>query len=1143
MKTVRILAGIAALSMICFLVLCTIKDDNGSLAVTGPTTGPGTSALVPFIILIPDSQYVGLGETLSIAITVLTDSTHMIPLTDARVLCASSSGWISAESLFTDSRGRAVLKMMDSAKAVVTLTVVCGLTEAQLSIQVTNTPTTIQRRMTITPTEPVLKADGKDNTTIDVMLKDANNNPITGQCVQFISSAGLIVGSSTGCSGSGQSATNSQGVAEAVLTSANVNDTAYVTAYLVSDRTQTAQTKVIFKGVAILLQADSTNLKPGSQTTITAYLVNGSNVPIPYSPIFFQLGKGTGSNLTFVSRDTVTGPQGNAQCVVKGNTTGTDSVSVLSAGASSSIRINVTDLSLVVSLDDKVLQANTSVFTTLHVLFTGGNGAPLANKSVQVQRSFKQAGGADTTDYILTKTDSSGKCAVTIFALPYECTMTLQVTAFNTTTDLASATTSLTFMSTRTMVINAIPTVIQADGTSQSTVTVQVKNATNNPMVGDSILFTTNAGMVTALAVTDNNGRAIALLTSDRRNTTATVTATLAKDQTKFVTVQVVFSGVQLTASANPTSINANGKDSSTISITLVDAAKNPIVGEPINFSKQQDSTFIYKPDSVTDNRGEAYCKVYGRGSGTDSIQIVSAGASQKVAITYSSNYLAVDTTALQPCIANGKDSTALFVAYLLGDKTTPVQNATIAVSVSMGSFNNDTIFAKQFTLVPANNGRITFWVKNPGFAGTATVSAYAKTSAEVTTASFQLYFTASLTRKIVLIGTPAVISTNGGKAQLTAVAYDSLNNRVQNERISFNMISGPGGGENLNPPTVITASDGSAISYLIAGTAQSVFHGVGIVASNASGVKSDTVLFTIAGPPYTVSLGINLLKGVDYQDGTFGLPCAAIVTDINGNPVADGTVVTFSLQASGFVYKKLVPNWVEQVSQGAFACNPYIDTISCILPFLDFTNSCSGNLATPRGEDLADNCNYDPGPAYEDINHDGIREFNRHGTPVEEVHICSNGSVKFADINGDGVWDPIEPLTDPVYQSNYTVLKNDSAYVKLYYKQPISSSDSALLRVLDAMDSAYANGAHFIKALGSYDFWWQYQPYPQPDPAVSIARTVQTQNGKAANVIIYGQSNANKVQVTVWAECQGVSPQYPVVQLLPIISDTGIVK
>lgn len=51
--------------------------------------------------------------------------------------------------------------------------------------------------------------------------------------------------------------------------------------------------------------------------------------------------------------------------------------------------------------------------------------------------------------------------------------------------------------------------------------------------MGDKISFTTTAGMITAVAETDDDGKAVAYLTSDRRNIIAKVTATLQSDPGK----------------------------------------------------------------------------------------------------------------------------------------------------------------------------------------------------------------------------------------------------------------------------------------------------------------------------------------------------------------------------------------------------------------------------------------------------------------------------------------------------------------------------------------------------------------------------------------------------------------------------------
>ena len=1130
------------------LLVCTIKNDNGSLAVTGPaTTTPVKPSAPPVIIVTLDSSYIGIGDTLTIAIKVMKDSTLTKALSNAPVLCVASAGWLSKDSLRSDTNGRAVVLFSSGAKSQVTLLVSCYGTIQTVHFDVTNAPDKIQKSMSIIPVSAVLKADGKDNTIIKVTIRNENNNPIAGECVQFITTAGTIAGVSKGCKDAGQSGTDSGGVAQAILTSENQNDTAYITALLASDRTKNVETKVVFKGVTIKLAVDSTNLKVNGHALISATVLNASNEPVPYASIFFTLGKDSLSNLAFLSKDSLTGADGTALAVVQGNRTGSDSIRVAAAGALSSTRITVTDLVLQLSLSDRVLQARATDSTSLHILLLDKNNNGIA-KDIKLREYFKKRDGTDTSTVLLTKTSSEGKSDITLYALPYEGDMRIEAVAFDNTGDLASAVTTLSFITTRTMTVYATPTVIQADGTSKSAITVQIKNKDNNPIVGDAIKFVSDAGWINDIDTTDESGKAIATLTSDRRNTIATVTATLVKDPTKFVTVSVEFSGVNLSAAANPPTINSSGKDTSLITVSLLDAAKNPIVGEKLNFHPgHPDVTHLTNADSITNNRGEARCEVYGTGVGSDTISIKAAGAVTSAIISYSSNYLAIDTPSWQPCYANGKDSTRIRVIYREGDRITPIPSATIDVSVTIGNLTSAPVFTREFAMTAADNGIVYFYMKNPNFANTATITASAKTSLERTSATFQLYFKASKIKRIELSGSPEVLSVNNGtnanKAKITGVAYDSMDNRVQGELVAFNLIHGPGGGEYLDPPTVTTGIDGSVTTYLVSGTTPSKFRDVWVVAGDLSAIKSDTVQFTIAGPPYKVSIGYNILDGHDFKDGTFGLPCAAIVTDINGNPVADGTEVTFSIKPSGFVYKYLTGRKEESVSLGAFACNAVLDSATAILNFEDFNNNFrldpgedrNNDGFANRGADINGDGSYNPGPLYKDINIDGRREFDWR-QPVEPVFLCSNGKLIYADFNNNGLWDPIEPLSDPEYVNAYRILQLDSAYNKLTNNNPVSSSDSALLQILAIKDSIYTNNPGYCKQLGCYDFSWNAQSYAQPDPGVSIERTIQTVSGKAVNEVLYGQSNATRVEIMIWAESQGVKNEYAAQLVLPII-------
>jgi hypothetical protein len=1117
-KKIKIILSTLSLVIICALLLCTIKNDNGDLALTGPQTNTNKTnkpSVPPTLLAILDSSYVGIGETLGITVWVRMYDT--LPLNNAPVTYLASSGWLSNDTVRTNADGRAVVRYSSSKKSQVTMLVGCYGMYDTVYFDVTDAPDKIQKSISIIPISPILKADGKDNTAIKVTLRNENNNPIVGDFVQFITTTGTIKGT---CDVGTQSKTDEMGVAQATLTSENQNDTAFITAFLISDRTKIAETKVVFKGVTIKLAVDSTNLKIGGKTALIASLLNASNEPIPYVSIFFNLGKDSLSNLTMVSNDTVTGADGKAVAMVQGDRNGADSIRVRAAGAVSTTKITVTDMFLDIKLSDRVLQARESDSTTLHVLLLDKNNTGLA-KGIKIREYFTKRDGTDTTALVVAQTNSEGKCDVTIFALPYEGSMRIEAAAFDNSGDLASAVTLLSFITTRTMTIYATPTVIQADGTSKSTITVQIKNKENNPIVGDAIRFVSDAGMIPSESITDEFGKAVTYLTSDRRNTIATVIATLSKDPTKTVSVNVEFSGVNLNAAANPSTINSSGKDSSILKTTLMDASNNPIVGEKINFyPRHPDYTHLVKIDSVTNNRGEAGCIIYGSGIGYDTISVKAAGAVTTTIIGYSSNFLDIDTAGWQPCLANGRDSTIIRITYRQGDKITPIQNAILNASVTIGNMSEAPVFTKQYTLTPADNGNVYFYMKNPNFANTAMITVSAKTSTEMTSAKFALYFRASKIKRIVLSGTPEVIAVNNGtqanRAKLTGVAFDSMDNRVQGELVSFNLIHGPGGGEYLDPPTAISGADGSVTTYLVSGTTPSMFRDVLVTAGDLSSNKSDTVKFTIAGPPHSITIRTNLLSGIDYSDGTYGLPCASIVTDVNGNPVADGTEVTFSCKISGWWYYPLNAHFDPVAGTDDYKVS--IDSMPSYLPFEDFNDNLrsdpdedrNGDGIASRGEDLDGDGFFNIGPTYKDINHNGKRDY-LPGDVVEPyawaIDTLGHRFARFADFNGDGILNTYEPLTG-LYE-NMT-------------------------------DSEYTTNLNQYKAAHhGFEFDFDTSPFngiPDPRTAVSITRTVQTSGGKATNVILYGQSDALRVEVMVWAESKGIKTISPAQLVLPVI-------
>jgi adhesin/invasin len=133
--------------------------------------------------------------------------------------------------------------------------------------------------------------------------------------------------------------------------------------------------------------------------------------------------------------------------------------------------------------------------------------------------------------------------------------------------------------------ITAAPTSIPADGSSTSTITVELRDADDDPLTdgGDAVVLATTAG--TLGSVTDNDdGTYTATLTASSTAETATISGTVNGDpitDSATVTFTAVGpgppSGATSQITASPTSIPADGSSTSTITVELRDASGTPV--------------------------------------------------------------------------------------------------------------------------------------------------------------------------------------------------------------------------------------------------------------------------------------------------------------------------------------------------------------------------------------------------------------------------------------------------------------------------------------------------------------------------------------------------------------------------------------
>jgi outer membrane murein-binding lipoprotein Lpp len=163
-----------------------------------------------------------------------------------------------------------------------------------------------------------------------------------------------------------------------------------------------------------------------------------------------------------------------------------------------------------------------------------------------------------------------------------------------------------------TSLITAAPTSIVADGATTSTITVQLKDAFSNNLDsgGDTVVLATDLG--TLGSVTDNsNGTYTATFTSATTTGTATITGTVnAAAITNTETVTLIPGAADGTTSlitAAPTTIVADGVETSTITVQLKDAFSNLLIsgGDTVVLT-----TDLGTMGSVTDNGDGTYTAI-----------------------------------------------------------------------------------------------------------------------------------------------------------------------------------------------------------------------------------------------------------------------------------------------------------------------------------------------------------------------------------------------------------------------------------------------------------------------------------------------------------------------------------------------------
>ncbi len=255
----------------------------------------------------------------------------------------------------------------------------------------------------------------------------------------------------------------------------------------------------------------------------------------------------------------------------------------------------------VVWVEDSNGRLVTTDLSSVKLAITGGTGTPgasLSNTCSGVESSgvvtFSNCSiDKSGTGYTLTATDGTLYPAVSI--------------PFNVATGAVGS------VSASCSTVTASPTSVRANGTSTSTITVLLCDSNGNGVANQTVVLSqgTGSSVISPSSATTNASGVATFTVKDSTPQTVTYTA---KDTTYNVTVtqtaQVVFFGAPVSTggctsvTASPTSLLADGIQSTTITVKLCDTNGNPVTGVTVQLLQGSGSSAISPSTSTTDLTG-----------------------------------------------------------------------------------------------------------------------------------------------------------------------------------------------------------------------------------------------------------------------------------------------------------------------------------------------------------------------------------------------------------------------------------------------------------------------------------------------------------------------------------------------------------
>ena len=586
---------------------------------------------------------------------------------------------------------------------------------------------------------------------------------------------------------------------------------------------------------------------------------------------------------------------------------------------------------------------NTGVVVTpsLTVNTAGGNGTATIN--------ITTTGAAGLIQVTATVTDPNPPCTANCTSTPFDI-MVLDAALPNSGTST----------------IAAAPTSIAADGTTLSTITVTLLNAAGTAIPGVTLTVapaTAGPTVNTVSGTTDAAG--VATFTAGWLNADLAApqiinfdTSSITGDGGAFtLTTPITFTTPALpsqgptTIVAAPTSILANNTQTSTITVTLLNAASAPVVGKTISLVETTAlGTTITPTQPVTNASGVATFTVQGATIGTATFQ--ATDTTDTIVITETASVTLVSplpvegpsTVVAAPLAIPADGATTSTVTVTLRTAlNTPVQGKTVTLL--------ETTVLGGITITPVQpvtdvNGVATFTVRGTTI-GSATFRATDTTDGldlinDLVTITLQAP-PANKTNSTVVSDKLAVFANNVDTATITVTLRDAANLPLQFKQVRLTATAQTGISVNNLAfpawPVLVTDVNGVVVFTVKSNTAYASvsFTANVITDSVVLDDPADVIALQFIAPTADKTQSqVFVSKTSVFANGTDSATISVQVRDVSGFPIPNKSVGLFSIS---------FPSGVTLNDQSSLAVTPVLTNGNGIASFIVKSTSIAANV------------------------------------------------------------------------------------------------------------------------------------------------------------------------------------------------------